>query len=99
MEVSGRNRTPDKLPAPERRRLFEACDRALVRVAEQIRPTHLVGAGRFAYERARIALGQTEITLGWGPHPSPASPAANRGWAPQFESALVQLGIHLPSSS
>ncbi len=97
VETSGRNRTPDKLPAAERRPLFKACDRALLKVVEEIRPTHVVGIGRFAFDRASAALGTTEVTLGWGPHPSPASPAANRGWAPQFESALLELGIGLPS--
>ncbi|MFZ9916006.1 MAG: single-stranded DNA-binding protein, partial [Phycisphaerales bacterium] len=26
-------------------------------------------------------------------HPSPASPAANRGWAPQARRELVRLGV------
>jgi single-strand selective monofunctional uracil DNA glycosylase len=30
------------------------------------------------------------------PHPSPASPAANRGWAPQAEAALRAIGVALP---
>ena len=33
------------------------------------------------------------------PHPSPASPAANRGWEPIFEAALREAGIALPRSA
>jgi len=95
MEASGRNRTPDKLSASERTRLYEVCDAALRRVVKRLQPTHLVGVGRFAYDRATRALDDAGVMLGWGPHPSPASPAANRGWAPQFERALRALGIGL----
>src|SRR6185312_7305370 len=52
MEESGRNRTPDKLPASERAGLFEACDEALVRIVEVLRPRLVVGVGRFAERRA-----------------------------------------------
>ena len=96
MEGSGRNRTPDKLPAAERAPLYAACDAALVRLVRHLEPTHVVGVGRFAFDRAAGALDGAGVTLGWGPHPSPASPAANRGWARQFERALDQLGIALP---
>ena len=59
MEESGRNRTPDKLPAAEREALFETCDRALVmycgRIVEEspvpelfARPAHPYTAGLLA---------------------------------------------------
>ncbi|MGH8746648.1 MAG: uracil-DNA glycosylase family protein, partial [Burkholderiales bacterium] len=80
MHASGRNLTPDKLPRPERERLFAACDRALRAHVAQLRPAHVVGIGRFAAERAAAALAQSGVKLGGVPHPSPASPAANRGW-------------------
>ena len=93
MEASGRNRTPDKLPATERRALYRACDEALREVASRLQPTHVVGIGRFGGERAQAALADTGVRVGWAPHPSPASPAANRGWADQFEAALRREGI------
>ena len=93
MEASGRNRTPDKLPAEERRLLYLACDTALRDVASRLRPTHVIGIGRFGGERARAALADTEIRVGWAPHPSPASPAANRGWTQSFSAALEREGI------
>jgi single-strand selective monofunctional uracil DNA glycosylase len=95
MEESGRNRTPDKLRADERARLFRSCDRALRRSVEVLQPRWVVGVGRFAEERTRQALGELPLQIGGLPHPSPASPAANRGWAAQAEQALRELGIRL----
>lgn len=95
MEESGRNRTPDKLAAAERDALFQRCDVALERAVAVLRPRLVVGIGRFAETRARAALGAAEVAIGSIPHPSPASPAANRGWAPQAERALGGLGVRL----
>jgi single-strand selective monofunctional uracil DNA glycosylase len=86
MEASGCNRTPDKLPPAEREPLFAACDRAFRRTVEHFRPRFLVGIGKFAEDRIRAALAAApELadgrTVGRVPHPSPASPQANGGWA------------------
>ncbi len=99
MEESGRNRTPDALPQAERVPLFAACDSALRRAAELLEPTHVIGIGQFAAERARAALGGLDVGLGRILHPSPASPVANRGWAEQAERELRALGIRLPCGS
>ncbi len=96
LEASGRNRTPDKLPAAERRPLFAACDHALRRSVEALRPRAVFGVGRFAEGRAQQALDGLEIPIGTILHPSPASPLANRGWAEQAEKQLRQQGIDLP---
>ena len=93
MEASGRNRTPDKLPAGERSVLYRACDDALREVASRLRPTYVIGIGRFGGERAQCALSDSGVQTGWAPHPSPASPAANRGWAEIFAAALERQGI------
>lgn len=92
LEASGRNRTPEKLPGAEREPLFAACDRALQATVEQLRPQYVVGIGTVAASRAALALAHTGVTLGVVPHPSPASPAANRGWAQQMNRALEALG-------
>ncbi len=99
MEESGRNRTPDKLPAAEREALFDACDAALRAMVERLRPSLVVGVGAFAEGRARAALegmpGVDGVALRFGrmPHPSPASPAANRGWAKLADQAMASLGV------
>ena len=92
MDESGRNRTPDRLPAAERAPLFRACNEALARVAEVLRPTLVVGVGGFAAKRARDALGDT-ATIGRILHPSPASPAANSDWAGLVDDELRELGF------
>jgi single-strand selective monofunctional uracil DNA glycosylase len=96
MEQSGRNRTPDKLPAAEREPLFAACDRALARSVDVWRPRLVVGVGGFAEARARHALAGRDLQIGRILHPSPASPLANRGWAERAEADLAALGVELP---
>ena len=96
MEETGRNRTPDKLPAAEADPLMAVCDSHLRDVVEILEPEWLVAVGGFAEKRAGTALGDLEVRIGKILHPSPASPAANRGWAAQVESQLESLGIELP---
>jgi single-strand selective monofunctional uracil DNA glycosylase len=92
MEETGRNRTPDKLPASERAPLFAACDDALVRIVQELRPRLVVGVGRFAEQRARAVLGG-DVEIGRILHPSPASPAANANWAGLVDADLRALGF------
>jgi single-strand selective monofunctional uracil DNA glycosylase len=96
LEESGRNRTPDRLPAQEREALFAACDRALRASIAILRPGCVVGVGRFAETRARHALTGTDVKVHRILHPSPASPAANRGWAEQATMQLRAIGVELP---
>ncbi len=95
MEESGRNRTPDKLPAEEREPLFEACDAALVRFFSLLDPPLVIGVGKFAERRCAAVAGDSR-RVATVLHPSPASPVANRGWAPQAEAQLTALGLDLP---
>lgn len=92
MEVSGRNRTPDKLPASERNLLYAICDRHLVRLVEAVKPKWVVGVGQFAEDRATAALGD-DYPIRRILHPSPASPASNRDWAGAATKQLVAAGI------
>ena len=95
MEASGRNRTPDKLPAHERNPLFRYCDEALRKVVQCLEPEMVVGIGKFAEGRAVSALAGTGMRTGSILHPSPASPLANRGWQQQAERQLRHLGVSL----
>lgn len=96
MEDSGRNRTPDKLAVTERAALERLCDAALVEVVASVQPRMIIGVGAFARKRASKALG-SGIRVEQILHPSPASPAANRGWAPQVEQQLAAMGVVLPT--
>lgn len=93
IEESGRNRTPDKLPVAERDPLFAACDGALRRVVAALGIERVVGVGAFAETRARDVLGDLPLAFGRVLHPSPASPAANRGWEAQAERQLAAQGL------
>jgi single-strand selective monofunctional uracil DNA glycosylase len=93
MEASGRNFTPDKLPAGVRDPLFEVCDRHLRKTVELVQPEWVIGIGKFAEKRALAALGESERRIGSVLHPSPASPAANQGWAGKARNQLRELGV------
>jgi single-strand selective monofunctional uracil DNA glycosylase len=102
MAASGANLTPDKLPrtgraAAAQRALESACDGALAAVIDALEPAHVVGFGAFAADRARRVLADDGGRDARVPpvmqvlHPSPASPAANRGWAEQVDRALAPI--------
>ena len=93
MEETGRNRTPDKLPADEAGPLMEICDAHLRSVVEILQPEWLIAVGGFAEKRAAMALGGVKVRIGKILHPSPASPAANRGWAEQATRQMKTQGI------
>lgn len=93
LEASGRNRTPDKLPAAEAAPLYAACDDHLRDVIRALEPEWVVGIGGFAKQRAHAVLGASAIRLGCVLHPSPASPAANRDWAGTATRQLIDQGI------
>lgn len=98
LDRGGRNLTPDKLPRTEREPLFKACDAALADFIGELRPEWVVGVGRFAEMRAQTVCdglsgayrkpGVMRIL-----HPSPASPAANAGWAAAATQQLLEAGI------
>jgi single-strand selective monofunctional uracil DNA glycosylase len=95
MEESARNLTPDKLPAAEQQALSSVCDEALRELVRSLRPRLVIGVGGFAERRARAALAGHGVAIGTILHPSPASPLANRGWAPTVERQLAELGVTL----
>ena len=93
IESSGRNRTPNNLPAVEKKALLEICDLALRRTVQWLEPRYVVGVGQFAAERAEIALAGLALITGRIAHPSPANPKANRGWEDLITKELEELGI------
>jgi single-strand selective monofunctional uracil DNA glycosylase len=93
VEQTGRNRTPDKLPATEQQPLFKACDEHLRAAIDALEPEWLIGIGNFALERAERVAGNQSIKLGCILHPSPASPAANRNWSEVAQRQLREMGV------
>lgn len=95
LDEEGRNLTPDKLPTKIRKELHAVCDEALIATVEALQPKFVIGVGGYAESRNRAALPEGKYVLGGVLHPSPASPAANRGWAEQAEKQLRKLGVPL----
>lgn len=92
LESSGRNLTPDKLAARDREALTATCDSALRALFEDLQPRLVIGVGKYAEERARLAASGLAVRVGGILHPSPASPAANRGWEEAATRQLEALG-------
>ena len=101
LEAGGRNLTPDKLPAAERRALADACDRHLAAALAVLQPEWAIGIGGFAERCLRTVLEGDRIDAALARrmqiaqilHPSPASPAANRGWSDAVDRTLAGLGL------
>lgn len=93
LEASGRNCTPDKLASDEREALYAVCDEHLRRVVGALQPAWVIGIGRFAESRARVALADVDVAIGSVLHPSPASPVANQGWSTAVRRQLTELGL------
>ncbi len=99
MSATGANLTPDKLPATEMAPVEEACLDHLAALIAAMEPEWLIGIGAFA--EARLAQAAARVTddggrmrrVGRVLHPSPASPAANRGWAEAASKQLVAQGV------
>lgn len=90
---AGRNLTPDKLPAAESEPLLAACDAHLNALVRTLEPDWVIGVGAWAEKRAILALTDLPVRIGRVLHPSPASPAANRGWAGAATGQLQTLGV------
>jgi single-strand selective monofunctional uracil DNA glycosylase len=105
LEASGRNRTPEQLPAAEAAPLHAACDRHLAAALAALQPRWAIGIGGFAERRLRRVVesdaldGATArgIRIGCILHPSPASPLANRGWSDAVDAQLAELGAFGPA--
>lgn len=101
LEESGRNFTPDKLPVAQRRAVEAACDRHLAAAITALQPDWAVGIGGFA-ERCLHGVLESDLVdsararsmrVAQILHPSPASPAANRGWSEAVDRKLGGLGL------
>jgi single-strand selective monofunctional uracil DNA glycosylase len=95
MSGTGANLTPDKLSATEMAPVEQACLKHLGEVISLLHPQFLIGIGAFAEERLRRAAERcgSDAHIGRILHPSPASPAANRGWAIAASRQLADLGV------
>lgn len=96
LDAAGRNVTPTGLSKHDRQALFSACDDFISTAISALAPRWIIGIGRFAEERIRA------VSSSWTgkafrtaviPHPSPASPLANKDWSGQVTRILEDLKI------
>ncbi len=95
MKDTAANLTPEKIKAAEMAPVDAACHKHLQKLIELLEPRYLIGVGAYAEKKMALAkedLGADGI-VGKILHPSPASPAANRGWAEAAEKQLREQGI------
>lgn len=93
MTETGKNHTPDKLPAAEREPLDAACDKHLAELLEITQPEWAVGVGKYAEKCLNRVVTDSATKVTTVLHPSPASPAANRGWPEAATRQLVEAGV------
>ena len=87
---AGQNITPDKLTGKAAGELKTICDQHLRTVVSVMGINRVIGVGRYAQKQAAALF--DEIEVDWVPHPSPASPFANRNggadWRAEFKEKL-----------
>lgn len=97
MGETGKNITPDKLPKAESAPVDEVCRKHLAKQIELLEPEFLIGVGAFAEKQLKATMKEyfpdDKRFIGKVLHPSPASPAANRGWAEAATKQLKEQGI------
>ncbi|MCL4123632.1 UNVERIFIED_CONTAM: hypothetical protein GTU68_022443 [Idotea baltica] len=93
---TGKNITPVDFKVKERKPLEAICDTYLLRAVELLNTKHLVCIGNYVKQRAEKAFAQADIThvkISLMMHPSPANPAANKGWRAIAINQLKEAGI------
>ncbi len=94
-DENGKNLTPDKLSGESAKELLELCNLHLRQVVEILDATRVIGVGAYAEKQAKKALVGIDIEIARIPHPSPASPLANRNggadWRHEVKAVLSEL--------
>jgi single-strand selective monofunctional uracil DNA glycosylase len=96
LDAAGKNITPDRIRSRAKDELVRCCDLHLHAMIRALEPDWLIGIGKFAESRLREVaheVSHTKAEVAGILHPSPASPAANRGWAEQATGQLLALGV------
>jgi len=95
---TGANVTPDKLPQGALAGCYAACDDHLAAALQHLGPRTAIGVGRWAERRLAAVVEARGLSVEVASilHPSPASPAANRGWLAQARAQLEALGHAWP---
>lgn len=90
-DEGGKNLTPDKLSGQSAKELLEFCNMHLRQVVEILGATRIIGVGAYAEKQAKKALVGIDIEITRIPHPSPASPLANRNGGADWREAVKEV--------
>lgn len=90
-DENGKNLTPDKLSGASAKKLLASCDEHLRQVVKYLDADTIIGVGAYAEKQAKIALFDSNISISRIPHPSPASPLANRNGGADWREAVRQV--------
>jgi len=88
---------PEKLKKAERAPLLDRCDLALREAIDALAPRAIIAVGTFA-EACSKRVAPADLPIHRILHPSPASPAANKGWAERVEPVLLAAGASWPTA-
>ncbi|MDR2513178.1 MAG: single-stranded DNA-binding protein [Puniceicoccales bacterium] len=94
----GRNLTPEQLSLDRQAEINKLCDAFLRLLLAELHTELVVGVGGFAWKRAQEALAGRPVRICRVLHPSPANPAANRGWEEAALESLKQAGAWLKTA-
>jgi len=90
-DANGSNLTPDKLRGEAATRLLSLCDEHLRQVVSILGAERVIGVGAYAEKQAKKALAGNDVEIDRIPHPSPASPLANRNKGADWRAAVRKI--------
>ena len=97
MTSTGKNVTPPSMKKAQRDQLERVCDAALLEVIQLYHIEWIIGVGKYAEQRSKIALRNFtnwSVSVSSMTHPSPINPAANKGnWAELVTRQLHDIGV------
>ncbi|XP_031568640.1 single-strand selective monofunctional uracil DNA glycosylase-like [Actinia tenebrosa] len=93
MTVTGKNITPNNIPANQRKELFKFCDQALIDAVDLLGVEFVVCIGKFVEGRCKILFKEHEVKICSLMHPSPANPRANASWEKIALEQLERCGV------
>jgi len=93
LSETGKNITPADLRSEEKTKIFNICDEALVKTINLLQSSDVVAIGKLVHQRVTKMKEKHNLNIDilYLQHPSPANPAANKGWSEIAEKSLTKI--------